>query len=319
MSESLPVILITSESFTPDEIARIEEIAPVIKAGSAEARAALPEDVRAGIKAFANKGHKAIDGPQMDLFPNLDIISQFGVGYDAIDVTAATERNIRVTNTPEVLDEDVADMALAMMLGWCREIIKGDAWVREGTWASGKELPLNRKMSGAPVGIAGMGRIGRAIADRCAAFGMPVHYTSRSEKDTPEGWTYHGEDVVSLAKAVEWMVVAVVGGEQTKGYLSRDAIKALGPRGVVINIARGTCLDQEALIEALEAGEIAGAGLDVFYNEPHVDPRLIALPNVLLQPHQASSTVETRRDMSILQCDNLRAYVAGTPLPTAVN
>lgn len=314
-----PVILISSDRFTVDEAARIKSVAPALQAGTAEARAALPEALRASIRAMANKGHEAVDGAMMDLFPNLEIISQFGVGFDGIDVAAASARGIKVTNTPEVLNEDVADLALAMMLGWSREIVKGDAWVRDGTWASGQELPLNRKMSKAPVGIAGMGRIGRAIADRCAAFGMELHYTSRSEKDVPEGWTYHGEDVVALADAVEWLVVAVVGGEHTKGYLSREAIKALSPRGVVINIARGSCIDEEALIEALEAGEIAGAGLDVFYNEPHVDQRLIALPNVLLQPHQASSTVETRRDMSMAQCENLRAYFAGEPLPTPVN
>ncbi|MBW6416985.1 2-hydroxyacid dehydrogenase [Celeribacter sp. PS-C1] len=312
-------ILVSAPYFSDDERARIESVGPVVYAGTPAERAALPEDVRAAVRAIANKGHKAIDGAQMDLFPNLEIIAQFGVGYDAIDVAAATERGIRVTNTPDVLNEDVADLALAMMLAWSREIVKGDGWVRNGTWGKGKELPLNRKMSGAPVGIAGMGRIGRAIADRCAAFGMPVHYTSRTEKETPAGWTYHGEDVVALAEAVDWMVVAVVGGDHTKGYLSREAIQALGPRGVVINIARGTCVDEEALIEALEAGDIAGAGLDVFYGEPHVNPRLIALPNVLLQPHQASSTAETRRDMSIAQCANLAAYFDGAPLPTPVN
>jgi len=276
---SHPKLLISAPFFTPDELARVEAVAPSVLAGTPEERAALPEGLRAGITAMANKGHKPIDGAQMDLFPNLEVIAQFGVGYDAIDVAAATERGIRVTNTPDVLNEDVADLALAMMLGWCREIIKGDAWVRDGTWDTGESMPLNRKMSGAPVGIAGMGRIGRAIADRCAGFGMEVHYTSRS----------------------------------------KEAIKALGPRGVVINIARGTCIDEEALIEALETGEIAGAGLDVFYNEPHVDPRLIALPNVLLQPHQASATVETRRDMSLLQCANLSAYFAGEALLTPVN
>ncbi|WP_066711157.1 2-hydroxyacid dehydrogenase [Celeribacter ethanolicus] len=314
-----PAILISAPYFTEDEKARIEAVGPAVLAGTPEARAAMPEAARLAIRAIANKGHKPIDGAAMDLFPNLRVIAQFGVGYDAIDVAAASARGITVTNTPDVLNEDVADLALAMMLAWSREIVKGDGWVRNGTWASGKELPLNRKMSGATVGIAGMGRIGRAIADRCAAFGMEVHYTSRRAKDTPEGWTYHGEDVVSLAKAVEWMVVAVVGGEKTRGYLSRAAIDALGPRGVVINIARGTCLDEEALIEALEAGRIAGAGLDVFYNEPNVDARLIALPNVLLQPHQASSTVETRRAMSIAQCANLKAYFDGEPFPSAVN
>ena len=314
-----PVILMSCPYFLETEAAQIAEIAPSITVASPENRAALPADIREGIIAFANKGHDVIDGAQMDLFPNLKVIAQFGVGYDKIDVAAATARGIKVTNTPDVLNEDVADLALAMMLGWSREIIAGDAWVRDGTWAGGQELPLNRKMSGATVGIAGMGRIGRAIADRCTGFGMQVHYTSRSEKETPEGWVYHGEDVTALAAAVEWLVVAVVGGEHTRGYVSKAAIDALGPRGVVINIARGTCIDEEAMIAALEERRIAGAGLDVFYNEPHVDPRLIALDNVLLQPHQASATVETRQAMLDLQCDNLRAHVAGTALVTPVN
>ncbi|WP_420836139.1 2-hydroxyacid dehydrogenase [Celeribacter indicus] len=291
---------------------------PTVAAVTPEARQALPEAVRQGIRAVANKAHMPFDGPQMDLFPNLELIAHFGVGYDAIDVAAASARGIRVTNTPDVLNEDVADLAVAMMLAFSRDIIRGDAWVREGTWASGRELPLNRKMSGARAGIAGMGRIGRAIADRLAAFGMEIHYTSRSEKQTP-GWHWHGNDVVSLAGAVDWLVVAVVGGEETRGYVSKEALAALGSDGVVVNIARGSCIDEEALIAALEAREIAGAALDVFYNEPHVDARLVALDTVLLQPHQASATVETRRDMSVLQCDNLAAHLAGRALLTPVN
>lgn len=315
MSE--PLILISSPTITIEDAARIAAVAPVITGATDAARAEVPEGVRAGIRAIAHKGHAPISGAQMDLFPNLALIANCGVGYDSIDVAAAQARGITITNTPDVLNDDVADLAVAMMLGFSRQIVKADAWVRQGTWAAGRELPLNRKLSGATVGIAGMGRIGRAIADRLAAFGMDIHYTARTPKDTPD-WVYHA-DVVALAEAVEWLVVAVVGGPETRGYLSKEAIAALGPRGVVVNIARGTCVDEEALIAALEAGEIAGAALDVFYNEPHVDTRLIALGNVLLQPHQASSTVETRRAMSELQCANLAAFFAGEPLITPVN
>jgi len=163
---------------------------------------------------------------------------------------------------------------------------RGEMHVRSGRWAQEGEIPLNRKFSGSAVGIVGLGRIGREIADRAVAFKCDVHYTSRSEKETP-GWTYHA-DVVSLAQAVDYLVVALVGGAETEKYVSREAIAALGPRGVLINISRGSTIDEVALLDALEAGTIAGAGLDVFNGEPNIDPRFAALDNVVLQPHQGS-------------------------------
>ena len=166
-------------------------------------------------------------------------------------------------------------------------------------------------------GIVGLGRIGREIADRLAAFKMGIHYFARSEKQTP-GWTYHA-DPVSLARAVDFLIVSIVGGEQTRGFVSRDAIEALGPRGVLVNVSRGTTVDEEALIEALEDGRIAGAALDVFLNEPDIDPRLLALDSVVVQPHQGSGTMETRLAMCRLQCDNIAAHLAGEALLTAVN
>jgi lactate dehydrogenase-like 2-hydroxyacid dehydrogenase len=194
---------------------------------------------------------------------------------------------------------------------------QGDAHVRSGAWAGGEEFPLNRKVSGRRAGIMGLGRIGRDIADRLAAFKMEMHYHSRSEKETP-GWRYHA-DPVDLAASVDYLVVALVGGPETENYVSREVIEALGPDGVLINISRGSTVDEGALLDALEAGRLGGAGLDVFRDEPRVDPRFHALENVVLQPHQGSGTQETRAAMGKLQRDNIAAFLDGRDVLTPVN
>jgi len=279
--------------------------------------AGLDAATRDAITALAYKGHHAFGGAEMDLFPNLGLIANYGVGYDAIDVAAADARGIKVTNTPDVLNDDVADLAIAMWISQGRQMRQAETWLRDGNWAEKGEVPLNRKMSGNAVGIMGMGRIGRDIADRLAVFKSDIHYHARSEKDTP-GWTYHA-DPVALAKAVDFLFVALVGGPATENYVSKEVIAALGPRGVVINISRGSTVDEAALLDALESGAIAGAGLDVFQGEPKVNPRFIALDNVVLQPHQGSGTVETRAAMAKLQRDNVAAHLAGRDLLTPVN
>ncbi len=289
---------------------------PVFIAGPSDL-AGLAEDVRAGIKAVTYKGHAPFGAAEMDRLPNLGIVANFGVGYDAIDVNAANARGIKVTNTPDVLNDDVADIAVAMLLMQMREMEHASAWARSGNWKSKGEYRLNRKASGSTVGIVGLGRIGREIADRLAAFKMDLHYYARSEKETP-GWTYHS-DPVELAKAVDVLVVALVGGASTEKFVTKEMIEALGPRGVIVNISRGTTIDEAALLDALEQGKIAGAGLDVFLNEPNIDPRFYDLPNVVIQPHQGSGTVETRAAMGQLQRDNVAAFHAGKPLLTAVN
>ena len=312
-----PPLLIAAPSLTADELSRLAALGPSVREMSGAARAALSEDARAAIKVVASKVFNRFGPEDMDLFPNLELIANFGVGFDNIDVAAATARGITVTNTPDVLDDDVADLTVAMMLGWSRRIVAGEAWVRSGRWAAGESFPLNRKMSGAKVGIAGLGRIGRAIADRLVGFGMEIHYTSRREKETP-GWAYHS-DQVALAEAVDWLVVAVVGGAETRGYISHDTLAALGPQGVLVNIARGSCVDEDALFDALASGAIAGAALDVYENEPMIDPRFFEYDNLLLQPHQASGTVQTRRAMSELQCANIAAHLRGEAVLTPVN
>lgn len=292
------------------------EFDPVFIAGPADL-AGLADEVRKGIKAVTYKGHAPFGAAEMDLLPNLGIVANFGVGYDAIDVNAADARGIKVTNTPDVLNDDVADLAVAMLLMQMREMEHASAWARSGNWKSKGEYRLNRKASGSTVGIVGLGRIGREIANRLAAFKMDLHYYARSEKETP-GWTYHS-DPVALAKAVDVLVVALVGGASTEKFVTKEMIEALGPRGVIVNISRGTTIDEAALLDALEQGKIAGAALDVFLNEPNIDPRFYELPNVVIQPHQGSGTVETRAAMGQLQRDNVAAFHAGKPLLTAVN
>jgi lactate dehydrogenase-like 2-hydroxyacid dehydrogenase len=309
-------VLIVGRSFSDEERARLEAAFPTAYVDGPADLAGLDADLRAGITAVTFKGHAPFGAEAMDTLPSLGLIANFGVGYDAIDVAAADARGIKVTNTPDVLNDDVADLAVGMMLAFSRDMIRGHALVASGDWAR-QGLPLNRKMSGSSVGICGLGRIGRDIADRLAAFKMEIHYHARSEKETP-GWTYHA-DVVSLAKAVDYLVVALVGGPETQDYVGRAALEALGPRGVLVNISRGTTVDEAALLDALEQGTIAGAALDVFLNEPDIDPRFRALDNVVLQPHQGSGTVETRRAMAELQLANVTAFLAGAALVTPVN
>jgi lactate dehydrogenase-like 2-hydroxyacid dehydrogenase len=279
--------------------------------------ATLPEPTRSAARAVAFKSGRPFGAAAMDLLPTLALVANYGVGYDAIDVVAATERGIKVTNTPDVLNDDVADLTVGMMIALSRNMLTNAAYMADGKWLSG-EPPLARKFSGARVGIMGLGRIGRDIADRLAAFKMEMHYHSRAPKSVPEGWTFHA-DPASLAAAVDYLVVALVGGKATEGYVSPKVIAALGPDAVVVNISRGTTIDEPALLEALEQGKIRGAALDVFLNEPRIDPRFAALDNVLLQPHQGSATIETRKAMGQLQRDNIAAFTAGHALLTPVN
>ncbi|MGB0904879.1 MAG: 2-hydroxyacid dehydrogenase, partial [Mangrovicoccus sp.] len=302
-------LLICTAAFNDEERTRLLDACPAHYVASPDEIADLPEELRAGIKALAFKGHTPLTAAAMDPLPGLGLIANFGVGYDSIDVDAATERGIKVTNTPNVLNDDVADMAVALMLTHAHDVIGGHAWVKAGKWASEGNYPLQRKMTGGTVGIVGLGRIGREIADRLAAFKMEIHYHSRSEKETP-GWTYHA-DPVSLAGAVDWLVVALVGGAETENYVSAQVLEALGPQGVVINIARGSIIDEGALLDALEQDKIAGAGLDVFEHGTEVNPRLRELPNVVLLPHMGSATVEGRIEMGEKVLINIKTFDDG--------
>lgn len=276
----------------------------------------LDEAARAAVIGVAYKGHQAFGPAQMDLLPNLRMIAKYGVGYDAIDIPAARARGITVTNTPDVLSDDVADLAVGMWIAALREIETGIHCVRSGAWAAGKAPPLARKVTGRRVGILGLGRIGREIADRLAAFRCEIHYQSRREKDTP-GWTRHA-DAASLAGAVDDLFIAVVGGPETEGLVDAPVLAALGEGGWLINVARGSVVDEAALLKALEARVIAGAALDVFRDEPKADPRLTSRPDVLPLPHIGTATIETRRDMGILLRRNLHALLNNEPPLTPV-
>ncbi len=301
---------------TAEREALSAEFGSTLLAGPADL-ARLDEGARAAVRAVAYKGGQPFGAAQMEMLPGLGIVANFGVGYDAIDVAAADARGVKVTNTPDVLNDDVADIAVALLIMTGRRMVQASDWARSGNWAERGEFPLNRKVSGGKAGILGLGRIGREIANRLAAFKMDIHYWSRSEKDTP-GWTHH-DDPVALAEAVDYLIVALVGGQDTAGMVSRQVIRALGPRGILVNISRGSVVDEEALLHALESGVLAGAGLDVFLDEPKINPRFYALDSVTVQPHQGSGTVETRAAMAKLQRDNIAAFLAGRPLPTAVN
>lgn len=268
------------------------------------------------IRAVTGGGESQVPRALMDRLPALEVISIMGVGYDKVDVPAALERRIPVTHTPNVLNDEVADLALGLMLSVARRIPQADRYVKENRWATEGNLPFARKMSGARLGIVGLGRIGQAIAQRAAAFGMQIAYTGRGAKPEVK-YTYYAS-AKDLAAAVDFLVVITPGGEGTRRMINREVLEALGPRGYLINVARGTVVDEAALIDALKNKVIAGAGLDVFENEPQVPQALRELDNVVLTPHMASATWETRQAMADLALANLQAHFAQQPLPSPV-
>lgn len=247
--------------------------------------------------------------------PVLEIISVLGVGYDGIDLEAAREHNVRVTHTPGLSTEDIADFAIALLLCAARQVLTADRFVRRGEWAAGRH-PMTARVFGGRMGIVGLGRIGRAVALRAQAFGMSIAYTGLTPKaDVHYRWC---NDVQALAASVDYLVVCASGGADTHGMINAAVLAELGPGGVLINIARGSIVDEHALVEALRERKILAAGLDVFCDEPHVSPALLALPNVVLTPHMASTTNATVQAMLDLTLDNLATHFAGEPVLTQV-
>lgn len=267
------------------------------------------------IRGIAASGESKVTKELIAQLPALEIISVMGVGYDGIDVAAAKARNVVVTHTPNVLNDDVADLAIALMLSVARAIPRADRFVREGSWLEGP-MPLQRKMSGARLGLIGMGRIGQAIANRALAFGMSVAYTSRSAK-TDVSYRYF-PTAAALAAESDFLVVIIPGGAATRKLVDANVLKALGPKGILVNVARGSVVDEAALVAALEKGEIAGAGLDVFEDEPRVPEALRRMDNVVLTPHVGSATGQTRQAMADLAFANLKARFDGVTLPSPV-
>jgi hydroxypyruvate reductase len=268
------------------------------------------------VTAFVGFGSMAkVDRKLLAMFPNVKMISIFGVGYDGIDVAAAQERGIQVTHTPDVLTDDVADLAMGLILSIGRRIPQSDKFVRNGDWVS-EPFTMTHKVTGTRLGVVGLGRIGQAIAKRAAAFDMTIAYTGRRAK-TNAPFRYY-PTASELAANSDYLVVAVPGGDDTKNMINGQVLKALGPKGIVINIARGSVVDQTALIQALKDKSIAGAGLDVFWDEPNIDPQFFKLQNVVLTPHNGSNTHETRRAMADLALANLKAFFDEQPLLTLI-
>jgi lactate dehydrogenase-like 2-hydroxyacid dehydrogenase len=267
------------------------------------------------VRAVAGSGDSKVSAELMAQLPALELISIMGVGYDGVDVAAAKARGVTVTHTPNVLNDDVADLAIGLMLCAARQLPAAERYVRSGQWLKGP-MPLARKMSGARLGLVGMGRIGQAIAQRAQAFGMQIAYHTRSPK-AGVPYAYHA-DLLSLARDSDFLVLITPGGAGTRHLVNAQVLQALGPKGFLVNVARGSVVDEAALIEALEGGVIGGAALDVFEDEPRVPQRLIDLPQVVLVPHIGSATGQTRQAMADLAFGNLREHFAGRPVLTPV-
>ena len=286
---------------------------------SAPDKAALLARIAPDVVAICTGGHTGVktDAAMQARFPKLKIIGNFGVGYDSIDVAAAAKRGIIVTNTPDVLTEEVADTALGLLLTTVREFGLAENYLRADDWAKKGDYPLTRgSLRDRSLGMVGMGRIGQAIAKRVEAFGIPVVYFSRSKK-SDLAYKYFG-NLVEMAKAVDTLVVITPGGAETKNMINAEVLAALGPRGVLINVARGTVVDEPALMAALRDHTIQAAGLDVYWNEPNINPEWMSVPNVTLFPHLGSSTIHTRTGMGQLLADNLTAFAKGTAPKTPV-
>ena len=268
----------------------------------------------ARVRGLVQGGGTVTPTELLEQLPKLEIISVFGVGYDGVPVAYCKQRGLKVTNTPDVLTDDVADVALGLILMTGRGFVRLNRFVQAGEWE--KRAPeLTTKLSGRKVGILGLGRIGKAIAQRVAAMGMKVAYTGRNPQDVSYEYV---RDLKALAAAVDFLVVACPGGAATKNIVNAEVLAALGRKGTLINIARGSIVDEPALVAALEAGAIKGAGLDVFADEPRIPAKLLALENVVLLPHVGSATRETRQAMGDLCKANLDAYFAGKGVLTLI-
>ncbi len=308
------------------EILQIIPMSPRVEAALGEAyavhryweaddRTALLAQVGAQVRGVATDGHSGIAREILATLPALEIVASYGVGYDAIDLAACRARGVRVTNTPEVLNDAVAELAVGLMIALCRRIPQADAFVRAGRWRS-EGFGLTGELTGAHAGILGLGRIGKEIARRLQACRMRVSYHGRHAQIW-EPYQFY-PDLVAMARDVDWLVVIAPGSAATQGIVTREVMLALGPRGALVNVARGALVDEAAMVELLADGRLGGAALDVFADEPRVPEAMLTMPNVVLSPHQGSATEKTRAAMGDLVVRNLAAHFAGNPLPTPV-
>ena len=283
----------------------------------ADDKKALLAAVGSNVRGIATRGELGADRALIEALPKLEVISVYGVGYDAVDLAACRERGIRVTNTPDVLTKDVADLGVAMMMVQSRGMIGAEKWVRDGSWAAKGLYPLKNRVFGRKAGVLGLGRIGFEVAKRLAGFDMDIAYSDVSAKDYAPDWTFI-ESPVELAQHADFLFVTLAASTQTRHIVGREVVEAVGPEGMIINISRAANIDEEALLDALEQGRLGSAELDVFEGEPKLNPRFLELDNVLLQPHHASGTFETRKAMGKLVRDNLIAHFSGADLLTPV-
>lgn len=276
---------------------------------------AFVADQGSGVLAIVTDGHWGVPDQLLARLPNLKVVSSYGVGYDAIDADDAAARGILVSHTPNVLNDEVADTAIMLWLATSRRLIQADKWARSGQWERKGAFPLTRSVQKRQVGILGMGRIGETIAKRAIGFDATIHYHSRARKDV--NFIYHST-VNDLAAAVDVLFVITPGGTATTHLVNTDVINALGPQGILINVSRGSVVDETALIAALQEGRLGSAALDVFEHEPTIPDALKTMENVVLAPHIGSASVETRQAMGDLTCDNLERYVQDQTVVTPV-
>lgn len=307
-----PYCLLLDGSLPPQILEKLQGITTIIRPDSEIDAAALSQTT-----VVVASPMTGMEDSWFERLPALKLIAVFGVGTDRINLKAARNRNIDVTTTLNLLTEDVTDMAFALLLALTRQIIPGDQMIRTGEWAAGKKLPLGMSLRGKRLGVVGLGAIGFDIAKRGEAFGMQPHYYNRSPKPQAP-WPYY-DSVVELAENSDILALAISATPQTEKIINAEVLEALGEKGILINIARGAVVDEHALLTALRDKTIAGAGLDVFLNEPDIKQAFFDLPNVALSPHQGSATLETRTAMGQCVIDNITAVLAGKPALTIVN
>ena len=307
-------ILITAQGHK-GTLERLQTEFSAIKLWEAPDRDAALKAAAPRLRGLAHFGHSKVDGKLMDALPKLEIISNFGVGVDQIDLDAAKKRGVIVTNTPDVLNDCVADCAMALVLNTLRKFPQSEAYLRSGYWPTRGPYPLATSVGGKTLGILGLGRIGEAIAKRALGFGMKIRYHNRNRKDVPYAYD---ADPVALAKNADVLMIVTPGGAGTAKLVNAKVLDALGPQGYVVNVARGSVVDEPVLLRYLQEKKIAGAGLDVFEHEPKVPSEFYTLDNAVLFPHVASATMETRKAMGDLQVENLLLHFAGKPVKTKV-
>lgn len=309
---SKPTVLMTA-GLMPMIQEQLEQAFEVHRYDKAADQAALIAEIGDRVVGVCHGGHSMhVDAELLSRLPNVKLISNFGVGYDGVDTAAAAARGITVTNTPDVLTEEVADTALGLLIMTVRELPQARDYLMSGRWAKEGDYRLTpQSLRDRKLGIIGLGRIGKAIAHRAEAFGLPISYLGRS-KQSGVAYDYYS-DAVALAEAVDTLICITPGTAETQDLVNADVLKALGPRGVLINVARGSVVDEPALLAALREGTIAAAGLDVMVGEPQINPELMELDNLVLLPHVASGSVYTRNQMGQLVVDNLLRMKDGEP------